>query len=186
VGEDYKDIGEFVRSSEYLTKAFQLREHASEREKLFITGIYYRQVTGELDKAAQTFEEEIESYPREFGARVALGGVFARQGKWEKAAEITRQTSRLAPDSNIPYGWLAIDTLALQRPDEARQIIHDAQARNMDSFGFHRVSYALAFLRADSTAMAEQQQWFSDKGNQDWCSHPIPKHMAVIWARRGN
>jgi eukaryotic-like serine/threonine-protein kinase len=34
----------------------------------------------------------------------------------------------------------------------------------MDSFAFHRVSYALAFLGADSTAMAEQQQWFSDKG----------------------
>ena len=100
VSEDYKDIGEFVRSSEYLTKAFQLREHASEREKLFITGIYYRQVTGELDKAAQTFEEEIESYPREFAARIALGGVFVRQGKWEKAAEITRQTSRLAPNEN--------------------------------------------------------------------------------------
>jgi serine/threonine protein kinase len=163
VGEDYKDIGEFVRSSEYLTKGFQLRERASEREKLFITGIYYRQVTRELDKAAQTFEEEIESYPREFAARVALGGVFVRQGKWEKATEITRQTSRLAPHK-IPYGWLAIDTLALQRSDEARQIIHDAQARNMDSFAFHRVSYALAFLGADSTATAEQQQWFSDKG----------------------
>jgi serine/threonine protein kinase len=164
VGEDYKDIGEFVRSSEYLTKAFQLRERASEREKLFITGIYYRQVTGELDKAAQTFEEEIESYPREFAARIALGGVFVRQAQWEKAAEITRQTSRLTPDSKLPYGWLAFDTLALQRPDEARQIIHDAQARNMDSLFFHIVSYALAFLGADSTAMAEQQQWFSDKG----------------------
>jgi tetratricopeptide (TPR) repeat protein len=164
VGEHYRVLGESVRAREYFTKAFQLREHASELEKLFITGLYYEQVTGELDKAAQTFEEEIESYPRELIGHIALGAVFARQGQWEKAAEIARQASRLAPDSKVPYEWLAIDTLALQRLDEARKIIHDAQARNMDYFGFHITSYALAFLGADSTAMAEQQQWFSDKG----------------------
>ena len=64
VGTDYSSLGELGRASEYYTKAFQLREHASEREKLAITANYYRNVTGELDKAAQTYQEEIESYPR--------------------------------------------------------------------------------------------------------------------------
>ena len=76
VGIDYVSLGELGRASEYYTKAFQLREHASEREKLAITANYYQYVTGELDKAAQTYQEEIESYPREdrgvhqFGHRV--------------------------------------------------------------------------------------------------------------------
>ena len=39
-------------------------DHASEREKLSITAAYYRNVTGELDKAAQTYQEQIENYPR--------------------------------------------------------------------------------------------------------------------------
>jgi serine/threonine protein kinase/Tfp pilus assembly protein PilF len=163
VGEDYKDIGEFVRAREYLTKAFQLREHASELEKQFITAVYYEFVTGELDKAAQTFEEELESYPREFRARIGLGGVFARQGKWEKAAESARQALRIAPDSKPHYQWLGSDTLALQRFDETRQIVHDAQVRKMDGFSFRKTSYALAFLGADSAAMAEQQEWFAGK-----------------------
>ena len=34
VGTDYTNLGELGRASEYFTKAFQLREHASEREKL--------------------------------------------------------------------------------------------------------------------------------------------------------
>ena len=34
VGDDYNNLGELGRASEYYTKAFQLREHASEREKL--------------------------------------------------------------------------------------------------------------------------------------------------------
>ena len=64
VGLDYYGLGETGRASEYFTKAFQLREHASEREKLAITADYYQNVTGELDKAAQTYQEGIESYPR--------------------------------------------------------------------------------------------------------------------------
>ena len=64
------------RASEYFTKAFQLREHASEREKLRIAADYYRNVTGELDKAAQTYQEAIESYPRDAGAYDNLGIVY--------------------------------------------------------------------------------------------------------------
>ena len=41
VGFQYSNLGEVGRASEYFTKAFQLREHASEREKLEITGDYY-------------------------------------------------------------------------------------------------------------------------------------------------
>ena len=77
VGNIYDGLGEPGRASEYLTKAFQLREHASEREKLTITADYYPSVTGELDKAAQTYQEEIESYPRESTSLQQFGrGVF--------------------------------------------------------------------------------------------------------------
>ena len=41
VGGDYVYLGEPGRASEYYTKAFQLREHASEQEKLAITADYY-------------------------------------------------------------------------------------------------------------------------------------------------
>ena len=55
VGIHYYNLGEPARASEYLAKAFQLREHASERERLKIVANYYSSVTGELDKAAQTY-----------------------------------------------------------------------------------------------------------------------------------
>jgi len=62
LGSDYNNLGEPVRASEYYTKGFQLREHTSEREKLSIAADYYSAVTGELNKAAQTYQEFIESY----------------------------------------------------------------------------------------------------------------------------
>ena len=64
---------------------------------------------------------------------------------------------------SVAYENLANYALALQRFDEARQIIHEAQARKLDDFVFHNALYALAFLGADSAAMAEQQQWFAGK-----------------------
>jgi tetratricopeptide (TPR) repeat protein len=163
VGADYSSLGEVGRSSDYFTKAFQLREHASEREKLAITGNYYRNVTGEPDKAAQTFQEEIESYPRDYRAHVDLGNQYTGQGQYERATESYRQSLRLAPDSSGPYVGLGNSLLSLQRFDEARQIIHEAQARKIDNDILRDALYALAFLGADSAAMAEQLQWFGGK-----------------------
>jgi serine/threonine protein kinase/tetratricopeptide (TPR) repeat protein len=164
------------RQREYLTRAFQLREHTSEREKLTIEGGYYQDVTGELDKAERSLREVVESYPRlqEFESmgvspHVMLGGVYMSQGRYGEAAEVTRQSLRFVPHHMYPYLMLSAALLALHRFDEARQIIHDAQSRKMDNAKFHNVLYALAFLGADAAAMAEQRQWFAGKPNyENW------------------
>jgi serine/threonine protein kinase/tetratricopeptide (TPR) repeat protein len=166
VGSNYSSLGELGRASEYITKAFQLREHASEWEKLRIAATYYLNVTGELDKAAQTYQEDIESYPRSVGSRFNLGLVYSSQGQYEKAAEITRQAVRLAPDENS-YGNLANYALALQRFDETRQFIHEAEARKLDDLIVHNALYALVFLGSDSAAMEEQQKWFAGKPEEN-------------------
>jgi DNA-binding winged helix-turn-helix (wHTH) protein/Tfp pilus assembly protein PilF len=163
VGDDYAGLGEAGRASEYFTKAFQLREHVGEREKLTITGVYYLIVTGELDKAVQRYQDEIENYPRDTVAYGHLGVVFSEQGEYGKAAEITRHALRLSPDQVGWYQNLATDLLELQRFDEARQVISEAGARKLESGGLHNDLYALAFLGANFAAMAEQQQWFADK-----------------------
>jgi tetratricopeptide (TPR) repeat protein len=160
VGDDYYSLGELGRASEYYTKAFELREHASEREKLDITANYYLSVTGELEKATPTYQEWNDSYPRD-PAHGNVGAVYAEQGQYEKASDAQRESLRLAPDNASPYAALANSLLALQRYDEARHMAQEAQARKLDNFILHTALYALAFLGADSSAMAEQQQWFA-------------------------
>ncbi len=163
VGGDYNALGQLGRAIEYYTRAFQLRDHASEREKLSITAAYYRNVTGELDKAAQTYQQQIDSYPREPGPYNNRGLIYAQEGQYEKALELTRQAVRMGPDTAVFRDNLMQYALALQRFDETRQIVHDAQARQMDTVEFHIILYALAFLGEDSAAMAEQQHWFAGK-----------------------
>ncbi|MGA9897184.1 MAG: protein kinase [Terriglobales bacterium] len=168
VGVVYSIMSEMGRASEYYTKAFQLKDHASEREKLFITADYYSGVTGELDKAAQTYQEWIASYTRHSGAYGELGIVYGEQGQYEKAAESTREYLRLAPDNVSGYGNLANYLLALQRFDEARQTIQQAQERKLDNLVLHNALYALAFVRGDSSSMAEQQQRFAGKPEENF------------------
>jgi eukaryotic-like serine/threonine-protein kinase len=169
LGDIYVSLGEPGPGSKYYIKAFQLREHASEWEKLQIEANYYSHVTGELDKAAQTFQESIESYPRYFTAYVDLGTTYGEQGKYEKAAEVTRQALRLGPNSpGDLYGNLACFALNLQHFDETRQMVGEAQARKFDWYVLHGDLYAIAFLGANSTAMAEQQQWFAANEYQSY------------------
>ena len=163
LGGDYWSLGEVGRASEYYTKAFQLREHASERERLDITADYYSNVTGELDKAAETRQQEIDSYPRDPGGYGNYGTLLASLGQYQKAIDVTRQALRLSPGALYRYANLANYDLALQRFDEARDMINEAQARKADDVSLHNALYALAFLSGNSAAMQEQQQWYSTK-----------------------
>ena len=54
LGISYSDLGESVSSTASTTEAYRLRDRTSEREKLFITALYDRQVTGNLEKALET------------------------------------------------------------------------------------------------------------------------------------
>jgi tetratricopeptide (TPR) repeat protein len=167
LGASYYTLGELARAREYFTKAFELREHAGEREKLTISADYHASVTGQLDKAQQTFQDLIVASPRDFAAYANLGITYASQGLYEKAAEATRQAKHLAPDAVSLYSNLANNLLALQRLDEAHKTIQEAQARKLDNFGFHGVLYVLGFLGANPSVMTEQERWFAaDAGVQ--------------------
>ena len=190
VGNDYINLGELGRASEYYTKAFQLREHASEREKLAITADYYSNVTGELDKAAQTYQEEIESYPREVAAYGNLGIVYAAQGQYEKAAEITRQAVRLAPDRVSLATRISPTTLL---PCSA------STKRGRSSTRRRRENWMISYSTMLSTLLPfsgrTPRRWRNSNSGlraspnmrtMDLRSHPTPRRMPVIWARRGN
>ena len=166
MANQYTNLGKPGRANEYLTKAFQLRGHTSELERLRIAGVYYMNVTGELDKAAQTIQEQIEDYPRDpiIGS---LGNLYAELGQYEKAAETTRQAQLLSPDYHGWYSNLATYALSLQRFDEAQKIIDQAQAKKSDDFQLRIARYALAFFGSDSAGMAEQQQWFAGKAEYE-------------------
>ena len=164
VGNDYFELAQIARASEYFTKAFQLRDHASEREKLSIASTYYDTVTGELDKAAESYQQQIDSYPRDTAPYNNLGNICALQGQYEKAAELARKATEVAHQNGRP-SYVNVNlpnfAMALQRFDEARQVIQRAWAVKIDDFLLHAAAYGMGFVEGNAKAMAEQQRWFA-------------------------
>jgi tetratricopeptide (TPR) repeat protein len=156
----YASLAETGRASEYLGKAFELRHNASEREKLAIAADYYRFVSGELDKAARTYQEWIEDYPRDDAAYNSLAITYASLGQYDKAAAANRHALELAPDVGGPYMNLANSLLGQQRIAEARQVEENALSRNLDDYVLRSALYGIAFLSHDSRALADQRAWF--------------------------
>jgi tetratricopeptide (TPR) repeat protein len=163
VGGDYFSLSETGRAGDYLSKAFQLRDHASELEKLKIVGHYYLDVTGELDKAAQTYQELTETYPRDRLGYQNLSVVYAEQGLYEKATEMATQALRLAPDNVASYENLGNFLLGSQRFEDAGQNIQQAQGRKLDDYVLHLHLYALAFFAGNSRDLVDQIAWFEGK-----------------------
>jgi len=167
VGRDYYGLGELQRASEYFAKAFQLRNHASERESLIISANYYENVTGELEKAKQIQQERVQNYPHDYRGYIELGNVFAAYGQYEKAVEAYRESLRLAPDNYEPYWGQAQNLIAVQRFDELQNIAAQAQSRKLDNSGLWVCLYALAFIKGDDAAMAEQLRRFVAQPDED-------------------
>ena len=80
----YSGLGESVLAAESATKAWQLRERASERERFFIDFNYDREVTGNLEHAFQTLELWEQTYPRRAAPPdpLELLGGLVHQGNW--------------------------------------------------------------------------------------------------------
>jgi len=163
LGWHYWGVSEIGEASQYFTKAFQLREHASKLERLRITADYYTNVSGELDKAQQIYAELTANYPR--NADVYPWNIAtAAEGRYEEEL-VTYHNFLLQNPLYFMEGGDGFGTtfLAIQRLDEARQAFQKAQKRG-DNFLVHTGLYALAFLEGDSRVMAEQQEWYAKQG----------------------
>jgi len=93
MGLMYSNIEESVLSIESTSKAYQLRDRASDRERFFITTLYDRQVTGNLEKEQQTLQLWGKTYPRDRDAHGLLAG-YASQGTGHQERSSRKPRSR--------------------------------------------------------------------------------------------
>jgi eukaryotic-like serine/threonine-protein kinase len=165
----YFNLGQTTRAVENATKAFQLRERVSERERYRISAAYYSYVTGELDKSIQAYELWQQSYPRDFLAIGNRGDNHMTLGKWEKALQETQESLRLEPNNGMAHSNLAWIQLALDRREDSKTTLEHARARKLDSYFLRLAAYEIAFLQGDQNTMQQQLAWAAGRvGEEDW------------------
>jgi len=151
----YSNLNENDRAAEYARKAYELRERVSDRERFAIEARYYRSVTGELEKAAQSYELWLQAYPKDSMQVGELGAISANLGNWEKAAEQDAEGLRLLPNDEVSYVNLAAAYMSLNRIDEAEAVCKKAEQRKLESEYLPAIRYVLEFLKGDATQMAQ-------------------------------
>jgi eukaryotic-like serine/threonine-protein kinase len=167
LGVAYSNLGQASLAAENIKKAYELREQVSEREKYRIASTYYSLVTAELEQASQVYELWAKTYPQDLVPRTNLGDIYAQLGQYEKAVTETQYGLRLEP-SNVGYGNLAGDYLALNRLDDVKKTIEQALGGKFEGDTVHWGIYQLAFLRGDAAEMERQLAWAAGKpGSED-------------------
>jgi serine/threonine protein kinase/tetratricopeptide (TPR) repeat protein len=155
ISDMYVGLHQGGRAAESARKAYALREKVSERERLSIEGKYCLNVTGELEKAAQTYELYRQTYPRDELGYKSIADVYYRLGNREKALEPYREALRLEPSTENSYSCLGRDYRALNRLDEAEEVYKQAEERKLESERLLLGRFALAFLKGDRARMEQ-------------------------------
>jgi tetratricopeptide (TPR) repeat protein len=170
LGTIYGNTGDQRRAIEYKKKAFELRDRASERERLYITAHYYAQATGELDKQIATYELWRKTYPHDYTPTLNLSIAYNNAGEPEKALELALEALNLAPDSPRTYAAAASSYETLNRFEESKTIEKHAIAHGIDTMSQHTTLYEIAFAQGDTAEMRRQVEWARGKPDE-WQMH---------------
>jgi eukaryotic-like serine/threonine-protein kinase len=168
LGAIYRNAQEDELSREYLRKAFERREHISEREKLYIQAHYYEDATGEIDKAIETYELWTKVYPHDWIPFNNLSNETFKIGDIDRAIAAAQQALRLNPNHSYPYGSLANAYFNATRFAEAKAICEKAAAAKLDGWQTHYRLYVIALMEEDQTAQERERDWFKGNPLANW------------------
>ena len=154
LGFIYGLLGQPTLSAESSTKAYQLRDRASDRERFFITATYELQVTGDLEKGLQTCELWVQTYPRDLNPHGMLGAfLYPTFGQYEKGVQTAAQGIQLAPDFPHLYLQLAFNSQFAGRLGDAENALQRAADRKLEMPDMAAQRYDVAYLKGDQAGM---------------------------------
>ena len=153
LGVAHNNSGDSKLAHEYLQRAFDTKDRASDREKFYISSHYYGTFRGEEDKDIATLEQWSAAYPRDSVPLDNLALVNQDLGHHEKSLAAASQALKVDPKDPYAYQNLAAAYEDLNRFDEAKAVADQAVASKVDPWSVHMMLYWEAFRRGDAAAM---------------------------------
>jgi serine/threonine protein kinase/tetratricopeptide (TPR) repeat protein len=185
LGLSYSSIGESVLGAENTTRAWQLRDRVSDRERFFIDFTYDREVTGNLEKAYQTLELWSQTYPRGESPtpQSLLGGISTNgTGRFDIVIAAGQQAIAANPNFAMAYGGLAGAYFFSDRFPEAERTLQRASERKLDLPHLLVLRYNIAVLKGDKEEMERAVSLARGKRRAEhWMAH----EEALAQARSG-
>jgi eukaryotic-like serine/threonine-protein kinase len=156
LAQSYQPLSENDRCGENARKAYALREHVSESEKLGISSFYELVVTGNLEAARTSFQAWAQTYPRDEDPQVYLWFTYTAMGDYPKSNAAALQALKLNPGSGNNFVNLAYTYQWINQLDQAKATVRESRAHSIDSPWIPLVLYVVNFLQHDTAGMPQQ------------------------------
>jgi serine/threonine protein kinase/tetratricopeptide (TPR) repeat protein len=157
LGVAYNNLQQTDLSEKNRQKAFELRDRASEREKLYIMSHYYAD-SGQLDKGITAYELYRQTYPRDPIPYNNLAVIYNQLGQFDNALENARHAVELDPDMLSGYGQLAGAYFGMNRIEEARATINTVFQHKGSTNSFHVWLAGLDWAQGKDADMEKELQ----------------------------
>jgi serine/threonine protein kinase/tetratricopeptide (TPR) repeat protein len=157
LGAVYNNLGQTQSSEQNRQKAFELRDRASEREKLYITSHYYAD-SGQLDKGITALELYRQTYPRDPIPFNNLAAIYNRLGQFDNALANAKRAVEIDPDMVSGYGNVADAYSGLNRVEEARATFNAILQRNPSIANYHVALASLDWAVGKDAEMEKELQ----------------------------
>jgi tetratricopeptide (TPR) repeat protein/tRNA A-37 threonylcarbamoyl transferase component Bud32 len=180
LGQLYGQLGESDLSAESISKAYELRDRASDREKFFLTLSYDFRVTGNLQRAEETCELWSATYPRDATPPGFLSVIYDVNGQHERAVEEGRKTIGGDPDFPLGYVNLAFTYQNLDRLADAENTLRLASERKVAFPDLWLIRFNVAFLKGDRAGM----EWAVTHGKSE-AEDMLDENQAFVLAYSG-
>jgi eukaryotic-like serine/threonine-protein kinase len=145
LGVNYSNLGEANHADENFAKAFALRDRTTERERLYIEAAYYSNVTGEADRAIQTYRAWIQNYPQDPVPHARLASKYGALGDYEEATQEMLNALKIEPNNAGDTGMLIGFYLAQERREDAKRTEREAAARPLGGYVVREADIILLF-----------------------------------------
>jgi eukaryotic-like serine/threonine-protein kinase len=181
LGTVYGNLNQMQLSEQNRQKAFELRDRASEREKLYIMSHYYAD-SGQLDKGMTALELYRQTYPRDGIPHNNLAAIYNQLGQFDNALASAKRAIEVDPDMASGYENTAQAYAGLNRLEEARATLNAGLQRKASSPGFHIGLASVDWLEGRYADMEKELQAASAAPNTE---RDVLAFRAAVASTRG-
>jgi serine/threonine protein kinase/tetratricopeptide (TPR) repeat protein len=176
----YSGVGERQLAIQSATRAYELRQRASDPERFFIEYAYHRDVTGDLEQAFQSVTVWTQTYPLDARAHGLRAGFSAHgTGRYEDVILSSERSVALDPDLPFGYFLLVSANLYLDRIEAAKLRLQ--RAVELPEPHILALGYYIALLEHDTAGMER----FITKSKESPEPHVVQHAQALAVARAG-
>jgi serine/threonine protein kinase/tetratricopeptide (TPR) repeat protein len=145
--------GNSTEANKDVAKSYELRDRASEHERLYIEGHYYDILKGDYEKALENYRKWHETYPRENRpiANLALG--YQILGDPGNALATATEDLKVDPTDSFGFYHQMCAYMYLNRFEEAKVVAQTAISQKAASPSIYANLYMIALMENDQAAL---------------------------------